>query len=205
METSNKILIIFAHPLFEKSNVNKVLVKHIPRDERITFRDLYELYPEFDIDVEIEKKHLEAHNIIIWQHPMYWYSCPPLLKQWIDMVLEYDWAYGKKGNALAGKYIFQAITTGGKQENYCATGKDRYTIIELLEPFNQTAKVCKMIYLPPFVVHGTHNISADEIRKMAFNYNQLLHYFLEHEISEQTFSNYFYLNNWFQNTLINGQ
>jgi glutathione-regulated potassium-efflux system ancillary protein KefG len=199
MTTSNKILIIFAHPLFEKSSVNQMLVSHIPAHEHITFRDLYELYPEFDIDVETEKAHLASHDIIIWQHPMYWYSCPPLLKQYMDMVLEYNWAYGKEGNALEGKFLFQAITTGGKQENYSATGKDRFTIQELLEPFNQTAKVCKMIYLPPFVVHGTHNITFEATEKMAKTYRDLLLYLIEHKISTKQFQQYNYLNNWFQN------
>ena len=148
--SKNKILILFSHPLFEKSYANKALVENIPNSENITFHDLYEEYPYFDIDVKREQALLSQHDIIIWHHPMYWYSCPPLMKQWIDMVLEHNWAYGKKGTALQDKIIFQVITTGGDKENYCETGSDRYTIVELLEPFNQTAKVCNMMYLPPF-------------------------------------------------------
>ena len=197
MEQKNKILILFAHPLLEKSIVNKTLIHSIPKSEHITFRDLYELYPEFDIDVEAEQKLLEAHDIIIWHHPMYWYSCPPLLKQWIDMVLEYNWAYGKEGNALKGKHIFQTITTGGAQENYCATGKDRYTIVELLEPFNQTARVCKMNYLPPFVVHGTHRITAEEIQNARKLYENILNYFIHNKIDISEFQSHNYLNHWF--------
>ena len=137
----NKILILFSHPLFEKSYANKALVENIPNSENITFHDLYEEYPDFDIDVKREQDLLSQHDIIIWHHPMYWYSCPPLMKQWIDMVLEHNWAYGKKGTALKDKIVFQVITTGGDKENYCETGSDRYTIVELLEPFNQTEKV----------------------------------------------------------------
>ena len=55
---------------------------------------MYEKYPDFNIDVDYEKKLLEKNQIIIWQHPFYWYSAPPLLKQWIDLVLEFGWAYG---------------------------------------------------------------------------------------------------------------
>jgi glutathione-regulated potassium-efflux system ancillary protein KefG len=141
MKKQKKILILFAHPLFEKSQVNKILVENIPNSSNITFHDLYEEYPEFDVDIKKEQKLLLAHDIIIWHHPMYWYNCPPLLKQWIDLVLEFGWAYGKEGNNLKNKTLFQVITTGGSQENYCATGRDRFTIPELLEPFNQTAKV----------------------------------------------------------------
>jgi glutathione-regulated potassium-efflux system ancillary protein KefG len=199
MKHQNKILVLFAHPLLEKSMVNKALLSYIPNNEHITVRDLYELYPEFDIDVATEQELLEQHDIIIWMHPMYWYSCPPLLKQWIDMVLEYNWAYGKKGNALEGKYLFQAITTGGKQENYCATGKDRYTIMELLEPFNQTAKVCKMFYLPPFVVHGTHSISHQEILEHANLFKEILLFLINNSVNPIQFQSFPYLNNWFQN------
>lgn len=161
----NKILILFAHPLFEKSHAHKALVENIPDTDDITFHDLYELYPEFNIDIKKEQELLNNHNIIIWQHPMYWYSCPPMIKQWIDLVLEYKWAYGSEGNQLEGKFIFQAITTGGRKDNYCETGRDRFTIYELLEPFNQTAQVCKMHYLPPYVVHGTFSMNDDDYKQ----------------------------------------
>ncbi|MCB0443392.1 MAG: NAD(P)H-dependent oxidoreductase [Flavobacterium sp.] len=202
--TQNKILILFAHPLFEKSFVNQELVRHIPISNHITFHDLYEEYPEFDINVKHEQSLLEKHDIIIWHHPMYWYSCPPLLKQWIDMVLEYDWAYGKNGNALKGKSLFQVITTGGAKENYCASGKDRFTIPELLEPFNQTTKVCKMNYLPPFVVHGTHKMNRDEILHHANTYAELLLYLTKKEIKTNEINEHFYINEWFTKQKING-
>lgn len=200
----NKILILFAHPLFEKSFVNKELVRHIPISNHITFHDLYEEYPEFDINVKHEQTLLEKHDVVIWHHPMYWYSCPPLLKQWIDMVLEYDWAYGKKGNALNGKSIFQVITTGGAKENYCATGRDRFSIPELLEPFNQTAKVCKMNYLPPFVVHGTHKIDEKEAITHAKTYAELLLFLTKNEINSEEMNRNFYMNEWFSKIKSNG-
>ncbi|WP_339610329.1 NAD(P)H-dependent oxidoreductase [uncultured Planktosalinus sp.] len=201
----NKILILFAHPLFEKSKAHKEMVKNIPDSPNITFHDLYELYPEFNVDIEIEQALLNEHDIIIWQHPMYWYSCPPLIKQWIDMVLEYKWAYGSEGNALVGKHVFQVLTTGGRQENYCTTGRDRFTIYELLEPFNQTAKVCKMNYLPPFVVHGTFSMKKDDYIKAGVSYGNLLTYLLEHKIEYSEFENLLYMNDWLdQKNTVNG-
>lgn len=73
---SNKILILFAHPLYEKSSANRALVDHIPDSENITFHDLYETYPEFDIDVKKEQELLNLHDVVIWHHPMYWYNLP---------------------------------------------------------------------------------------------------------------------------------
>lgn len=195
--SKNKILILFSHPLFEKSNANKALVENIPDSENITFHDLYEEYPDFDVAVKREQKLLSQHNIIIWHHPMYWYSCPPLMKQWIDMVLEHGWAYGKKGTALKDKIIFQVITTGGNRENYCATGQDRYTIPDLLEPFNQTAKVCNMNYLPPYVIHGTHNMSEDDYKKNGLDYGSFLNYLESYDLNSSEILQYHYMNDWF--------
>lgn len=193
---NNRILILFAHPLFEKSQAHKALLQYLPTSSDVTLHDLYELYPEFNIDIKREQALLQEHDIIIWQHPMYWYSCPPLLKQWIDMVLEYNWAYGSKGNALRNKLIFQVITTGGQKENYAATGKDRYTIQDLLEPFNQTAQVCKMIYLPPYVVHGTHLMNDVDYDKSGQAYGTFLSTLLSMDVPTKEILKYSYLNDW---------
>lgn len=194
----NKILILFAHPLYEKSHAHKALIDQLPDSEQITFRDLYELYPDFNIDIRKEQEILAQHDIIILQHPMYWYSCPPLIKQWIDLVLEYNWAYGAKGTYLEGKFLFQVITTGGKKENYSSLGKDRFTIYELLEPFNQTAQVCKMIYLPPYVIHGTHEMKSADYLRAGKEYNTLLNYLMTNELNFKGILEEKYLNDWFQ-------
>ena len=52
----NKILILFAHPALQKSRINKILIKGIETIDAVTFHDLYQAYPELDIDVEHEKK-----------------------------------------------------------------------------------------------------------------------------------------------------
>lgn len=192
----NKILILFAHPLFEKSNAHKAMVGCIPDLPNITFHDLYQEYPEFDIDMKREQELLYNHDIIIWQHPMYWYSCPPLLKQWIDIVLEHGWAYGHDGYALKGKLLLQAITTGGKKENYCSTGRDFYTIPQLLEPFNQTARVCRMDYLPPFVIHGTHSMDEAGYAESAQLYCDALEMLSKEKIDVSELIKHNYLNDW---------
>lgn len=169
-----KILILFAHPRLEKSRINRRLVESIPSGLPVTFHDLYELYPDFNIDIEAEKQLLLEHDVIIWHHPFYWYSCPPLLKQWIDMVLELGWAYGPGGTQLKGKYVFNVITTGGARDSYEHEGRNRFTIRELLSPFDQTAYLCKMIYLPPFTIQGTHRLTDQEIEMSVNEFNRLL-------------------------------
>ena len=169
-----KILILFAHPRLENSRVNSRLIAAIPESPDITFHDLYENYPDFNIDVEREKDLLLRHDVIVWHHPLYWYSCPPLLKQWIDMVLEYGWAYGKGGDKLEGKLIFNAITAGGNNDAYCPEGYNCYTIPDFLRTFQQTARLCHMEYLPPFAVMGTHRMRDRDIEEAAADYASLL-------------------------------
>ncbi|RYZ28108.1 MAG: NAD(P)H oxidoreductase [Chitinophagaceae bacterium] len=189
-----KVLILFAHPAFEKSRIHKRLNLHVRNLEGVTFRDLYETYPDLDIDVKQEQKLLLEHDVIIFQHPFYWYSSPAMIKQWQDLVLEYGWAYGTDGNALMGKRIFNAISCGGPRHVYSSEGRNRFSIPQFLAPFDQTAMLCKMKYLPPFVVHGTHRLSSEDIELHAVQYEQLLIALVHERISENECNDVEYVN-----------
>jgi glutathione-regulated potassium-efflux system ancillary protein KefG len=140
----------------------------------VTFNDLYERYPEFDINVKREQGLLIEHDLIVFHHPFFWYSTPAILKEWQDLVLEHGWAYGRDGTALRGKTMLSVITTGGNETAYQKDGLNRFTIQELLAPLEQTAYLCGMEYLPPFVVHGTHDLGEAEIRVHADDYRRVL-------------------------------
>jgi glutathione-regulated potassium-efflux system ancillary protein KefG len=168
------VLIVFAHPRYEDSLLHKSLVAAIPQNENLVFLDLYELYPDFNIDISTEKQRLSKADFIIWQHPFYWYSCPPLLKQYLDMVLEFGWAYGSGGFALKDKYFIQVISTGGGEDAYGLNGRNKFTINEFLRPFEQTVKLCHGLWLPPFLVQGTHRLTEENRLKAASEYYQLL-------------------------------
>ena len=168
------ILVLFAHPALEKSRVNRRLLHHVRDLPGVTVHDLYEAYPDFDVDVKAEQARLLGHDVIVVQHPFYWYSTPALVKQWEDLVLEHGWAYGTGGTALRGKKWLSAITTGGREVAYQRDGLNRFTIRELLAPLEQTARLCGMDFLPPFVVHGTHRLEAAEIEQAAAEYRHAL-------------------------------
>ncbi len=170
----SSILILFAHPLLEKSRVHLELSKAARTVKGVTFNDLYELYPDFDIDIKREQQLLLDHDIIIWQHPFYWYSAPPIIKQWQDLVLEHGWAYGKSGTALNGKKVLNAISSGGGMEAYSEQGYNRYALHDFLKPYDQTAFLCKMQYLPPFWVPGVHRMQGEMILKYAVQYKNIL-------------------------------
>ena len=192
----NRILILFAHPRFEKSRANRMLLKDIGRLAGVTLHDLYEEYPDFNVDVEREKALLLDHPIIVWHHPLYMYGAPALLKQWVDLVLEYGWAHGKGGDYLRDKIIFNVLTAGGTRDVYVSMAYNRFTIREFLAPYEQTARLCRMVYLPPFVVHGTYLLGNKELQAHGRLYHLLLERLIKGEFSPKTLSQYEYLNDW---------
>ena len=170
-----KILIEFAHPALQKSRINKQMINTVQGLEGIFVNDLYETYPDFGIDVKKEQQLLVEHDLVVFQHPFYWYSSPALLKEWQDLVLEHNFAYGSEGTSLSGKYMFSAISTGGNDASYKPGGYNRYRVIDMLIPFRQTAALCGMTYLPPFLVQGTHMLNGEqEIGRYSSQYKKLL-------------------------------
>ena len=162
MSNTAKVLVLFAHPALEKSRINVRLADRARTVEGVTFHDLYEVYPDFQIFVKEEQQLLSRHETIVFQHPFYWYSCPALLKEWMDHVLTYGFAYGTGGMALANKTLVSVITTAGPKESYSRGNPNHFTLRELLAPFEQTARLCGMRYLPPYAIQGTPKITTEE-------------------------------------------
>lgn len=170
-----KVLVLLAHPAFERSQVNRRLAEAARQVPGVTVHDLYEAYPDLHLDVAREQELLLGHDVVIFQHPFFWYSTPSLLKEWQDLVLEHGWAYGTGGAALAGKVTFNAISAGGPETSYRKDGYNRFTIRELLSPYEATANLCRMRYLAPFVVHGVlRAANADKLVDHARDYRRLL-------------------------------
>jgi len=149
-----KVLVLFAHPSLERSEVNRDLLAASKLTEGVTVVDLYAEYPTFGIDIDREQERLRQHEVIVFMFPLFWYSTPALLKEWQDLVLEYGFAYGHEGTALHGKWFLCALTAGGRESAYREQGYNHYTIRELLRPLEQTAVLCGMQYLPPFALFG---------------------------------------------------
>ncbi len=152
---ASSVLIQFAHPALEKSRVNRHLIQAVRDLPGVFFNDLYENYPDFQIDVRHEQELLRRHSTIIFMHPFYWYSGPSIIKEWMDLVLEHGFAYGHTGKELEGKRMMNAVTAAGAHDAYRPEGYNKFTVRHLLSPFEQTANLCGMKYLAPFVVHGS--------------------------------------------------
>jgi len=174
MSGVNKILVLFVHPAVHKSRINYRMLKAIEGMEHITIVRLYDEYPDFHINIKREQDRLVEHDIVVWHHPFYWYSAPSMLKEWIDLVLEHGFAYGRKGMALKGKKVMSALSTGGRFEAYKEGGYNNFSIDQFMAPYKQTVQLCRMEYLPPFVIHGTHLLSETEITSCAEDYRKIL-------------------------------
>ena len=169
----NRVLINFAHPARSRSKMNNALRAEVEGLENVTINDLYAHYPDFLIDVEREQSLCENHDVIIFQHPFYWYSTPSIMKEWLDLVLQHGWAYGSSATALRGKFFLQALTAGGDDSTYRKDGYNEFTINELTSPYRATANLCGMKWLPPFAVFGIHHgLGSDKIQSFANDYKR---------------------------------
>lgn len=131
--------------------------------DRVQVRDLYALYPDYLIDVAAEQRALASAQLVVWLQPLHWYGMTPLLKLWVDEVFAFGWAYGPGGRALAGKDLWLVASTGGGEDSYRPQGTNRHFFDAFLPPYEQTAALCGMRFLPPLLLHGAHRVGEAEL------------------------------------------
>jgi glutathione-regulated potassium-efflux system ancillary protein KefF len=173
------ILVLTAHPQLEHSRATRALMQAAQQLQtqdttRLQVRDLYALYPDYSIDVEAEQTLLRSCQLLVWLQPVHWYGMPPLLKLWLDEVFTFGWAYGPGGQALAGKSLWLAASTGGPEDSYHPAGYNRYFFDAFLPPYEQTAALVGMRWLPPLVLHGAHRAAAAALQAHADVFAQRL-------------------------------
>jgi glutathione-regulated potassium-efflux system ancillary protein KefF len=161
------IQVLYAHPYPSHSRANAALLAAIRDLQGVQVRSLYDLYPDYDIDAEAERKAMEGARLVVFMHPIYWYTTPALLKHWFDQVLARGWAYGDGGTALRGKDCLWIVTTGADETAYTPGGKHGHPFESFSPVVEQTARFCGMNWLEPFVLHGAHHIPDDELRRGA--------------------------------------
>ncbi|QWW20043.1 NAD(P)H-dependent oxidoreductase [Schaalia sp. 19OD2882] len=153
-------LVVLDHPDMPASRANARMIAALTDLPDVVVRDLRALYPDGHIDVAAEQEAVAAADRLVWQFPFHWYSAPGLLKQWQDDVFAYGWAYGSTGNALQGKKLMVAVTTGAPAENYQPEGVYGHTMEHLLAPFEAVCALTGMVWEQPFIVAGA--MGADD-------------------------------------------
>jgi len=167
-----RTLIILAHPDINNSTINRRWKQELEKyPEEFIIHELYNEYPDWNIEVEKEQQLLESSEHIIIQFPVYWYSYPPLLKKWMDDVFAYGWAYGKNGNKLVGKKFGLAMSIGDKEENYAPSGSVGFSVDEIIIPFKATTAHIGAIALSYFsLFRASFQISGEEVEQSAKDY-----------------------------------
>lgn len=151
----SKVLVISGHPDLQKSFTNTVILEELNSSlSDVEIRRLDALYPDFKIDVAAEQAALIKADVVVLQFPFYWYSVPGLLKQWIDDVFSYNFAYGAEGDKLKNKDLILSFTVGGPTESYDPLGYNHFTIEEMVKPLQQTVYLTGMNYREPVYTHS---------------------------------------------------
>jgi len=168
------IYVIAAHPAWRESHVNRPMMQAAAALPRVAVQDLYSSYPDYAINVAAEQAALARAQLVVLLHPIQWYSMPALQKLWLDDVLIYGWAYGDGGSALQGKDLWLVASTGGDEASYHPQGYNRYFFDAFLPPYEQTAALCGMRFLPPLILHGAHKANDADLAAHTQTYQQRL-------------------------------
>lgn len=172
-----KVLVVVAHPDLSRSRANAALADAVSGLANVTVHDLYATYPDFQIDVAAEQALLAEHDVIVFQHPVYWYNTTPLLKQWQDVVLTHGWAFTTDGTVsqLSGKKAVVAVTAGIPAEHYTPEGFNRATLGTLLSNWGATLRLCQFDVQPMVELYGTAvALSDEELTTAAKEYTELI-------------------------------
>ena len=174
-----RILVLYAHPAAHRSRINRRLADAARALDGVLVHDLYDTYPDFFIDVAREQALLEGADLVVFLHPLRWYSMPSLLKEWVDSVLQPGWAYGPGATALHGKGYWLAVTTGSPAESDWPGERHGHPFDAFLPPFEQTALLCGMQWWPPHILHGAIGAPADAVDAHVALFRARLEQFLD--------------------------
>lgn len=168
----NNILVVIGHPNLSTSRACAAIVKAL-RVSKVTLHSLSASLGMEGFNIAVEQRLLCEHDRIVLLFPLYWYSCPALMKRWIDDVFTPGFAYARGGNKLQNKEFMIVTTVGAPLSGYRAGGFNRFTLDELMRPLQQTIAYVKGHYLPMiplfesvFIADESLNEAACEIARL---------------------------------------
>lgn len=181
---SGQVVILLAHPNIQESNANKELIKSVKDNDRVTVYDLYGKNEDL-FNVDEWSRILTNAVALIFQFPFYWLSAPYMMKKWEDEVL----THLAKTPAIAGKQLTVVVTTGSDNDSYRSGGRNRFTVDELLRPYQAAAIHSGLVWQTPLVVYGTESDDpAKRIAQGAIQYKRLIDISLSTDNKERTSS-----------------
>lgn len=178
-----RVIVLYAHPAPQRAPLMRALAAAASDLPGVQVRDLYELYPDFDVDGNRERELLAGAGLVVFLHPIRWYGMPSLMKEWMEVVLVPGWAYGRGthrdhaahgGGALVGKGFWLVTSTGSGPDAYRPGGLHGRPFGDFLPPFEQAAALCGMDWIEPFSMHGAAAISEAAIAAHAAEFRRRL-------------------------------
>lgn len=156
-----KKIVFSFHDNWNGSRINKALSEPLTNV----------IYVDKDFNVEEHQSLLQRYEHIVLQYPVQWFYGPTVLKEWLDKVLSYGFAYGGQ-YALEGKKIDFAITLGGLEEAYQEQGANGVTVEGILQPMFATARYIKAIPGDVFAVHNVFGLNDEALSYEIQRYHQ---------------------------------
>jgi putative NADPH-quinone reductase len=169
-----KTLVLFAHPYFEHSTTNVRLLECYEPMQNVTFRDLYEDYPDFHIQAFRERKRIVDYDRIIFHFPIIWFGLPPLLKLWIDEVFDMRWIAEGQHNILSGKDAVIVTSVGGSESNYTREGKYKTTAEELLTGLCVSLDINNIDLKNTHIIYNADNLEEEQLEDYCKELSQIL-------------------------------
>ena len=164
-----KVLVIYSHTYQEQSTAGKAILEVFKKAPGFIVRYLEELYPDLNkIDIAAEQQALVEADVIVFQHPIFWFNMPAALKRYMDEVFQYGFAYGGTGgDKLKGKKFIHSFTAGSSAATYEGTEFG----LALVAPLKCTAAYAQMDYVKAAPLYGqlalTNPNVAEEARQHA--------------------------------------
>lgn len=167
-------MVLFAHPYFEHSTTNVRLLECYDDMDNVTFRDLYEDYPDFHIQPFRERKRIVEYDRIIFHFPIIWFGLPPLLKLWIDEVFDMRWISEEDQNILSGKDALIIASVGGSESNYTKEGKYKTSVEELLSGLRVSLDINHIELKKIHIIYNADDLDDDQLRVDCEKLTQIL-------------------------------
>jgi putative NADPH-quinone reductase len=157
--------ILLFHPEPARSQANRALATAAGTLADVEIVDMAALYPSVDsIDADAEVARLVAADRLILQFPVQWYSTPPLLKAWQDLVLtRMFYIRPQEGESIRDLPLMVAATAGNDRSAYTPDGANLFALEALLRPLQATAYRCGLRWADPFLLFRANKSSPEEL------------------------------------------
>lgn len=168
------VLVLYAHPYPDRSRVNRQLLRGIAELAAVEIRSLYDLYPDFAIDVAAEQEAVARHRALVLQHPLYWHLPPAAMVMWLEKVLLHGWAFGAEARAFSGKRCWWVVTIGSGEMQFLGDDPTAPPREAYETAVRHALERCGATWLAPMIIANAHALDKTELARQSAEYRAAL-------------------------------